>query len=130
MSDSGAIQSAFAATLVDEWVRCGLTDAVVCPGSRSTPLTWALAADGRLRLHAVVDERSAGFLALGLGLSSGRPAAVVTTSGTAAVELHPAMVEAHHAGVPMLAVTADRPTGWPRLVRWLRAGRTVAPGTR
>ncbi|MHB8506776.1 MAG: 2-succinyl-5-enolpyruvyl-6-hydroxy-3-cyclohexene-1-carboxylic-acid synthase [Acidimicrobiales bacterium] len=102
-------QATFAATLVDEWVRAGLTDAVVAPGSRSTPLVAALAADGRLRLHVVLDERSAGFLALGLGLATGRPAPVVVTSGTAAVELHPAVVEAHQAGVPMVAVTADRP---------------------
>lgn len=102
-------QDTFAATLVDEWARAGLTDAVVAPGSRSTPLTAALAADGRLRLHLVLDERSAGFLALGIGLATGRPAPVVVTSGTAAVELHPAVVEAHQAGVPLLAVTADRP---------------------
>jgi 2-succinyl-5-enolpyruvyl-6-hydroxy-3-cyclohexene-1-carboxylate synthase len=103
------VQATFAATLVDEWARCGVTDAVVAPGSRSTPLLLALAADGRLRLHVVLDERSAGFTALGLGLGAGRPAVVVTTSGTAAVELHPAVVEAHQAGVPLVAVTADRP---------------------
>ncbi|HVE46519.1 MAG TPA: 2-succinyl-5-enolpyruvyl-6-hydroxy-3-cyclohexene-1-carboxylic-acid synthase [Acidimicrobiales bacterium] len=103
------VQDTFAATLVDEWVRAGVTDAVVAPGSRSTPMAVALAGDGRLRLHVVVDERSAAFFALGLGLSSGRPAVVLTTSGTAAVELHPAIVEAHHAGVPLLACTADRP---------------------
>ncbi|HUR24236.1 MAG TPA: 2-succinyl-5-enolpyruvyl-6-hydroxy-3-cyclohexene-1-carboxylic-acid synthase [Acidimicrobiales bacterium] len=103
------VQDTFAATLVDEWVRAGVTDAVVAPGSRSTPMAVALAADGRLRIHVVVDERSAGFYALGLGLSTGRPAVVLTTSGTAAVELHPAVVEAHHARVPLLACTADRP---------------------
>ncbi|HUP68910.1 MAG TPA: 2-succinyl-5-enolpyruvyl-6-hydroxy-3-cyclohexene-1-carboxylic-acid synthase [Acidimicrobiales bacterium] len=103
------VQDEFAATLVDEWVRAGVTDVVVAPGSRSTPMAVALAGDKRLRLHVVVDERSAGFFALGLGLSSGRPAVVLTTSGTAAVELHPAIVEAHHAGVPLLACTADRP---------------------
>ncbi len=102
-------QATFAAVLVDEWARAGVTDAVVAPGSRSTPLLMALAADGRLRVHVVLDERSAGFVALGLGLSSGRPAVVVTTSGTAAVELHPAIVEAEQAGVPLIAVTADRP---------------------
>jgi 2-succinyl-5-enolpyruvyl-6-hydroxy-3-cyclohexene-1-carboxylate synthase len=102
-------QATFAATLVDEWVRAGVTDVVVAPGSRSTPLTVALADDGRMRLHIVLDERSAGFVALGLGLATSRPAVVVTTSGTAAVELHPAVVEADHAGVPLLAVTADRP---------------------
>jgi 2-succinyl-5-enolpyruvyl-6-hydroxy-3-cyclohexene-1-carboxylate synthase len=106
------VQAAFALALVDEWVRAGVTDVVTCPGSRSTPLLIALAEAaerGALRAHSVLDERSAGFFALGLGLASGAPAPVVTTSGTAAVELHPAMVEAHHAGVPMLAVTADRP---------------------
>ena len=102
-------QDTFTATLVDEWARAGLTDAVVAPGSRSTPLVAALAADGRLRLHVVLDERSAGFVALGLGLATGRPAPVVVTSGTAAAELHPAVVEAHQAGVPLLVVSADRP---------------------
>ncbi len=102
-------QYAFALTLVDEWARAGATDAVVAPGSRSTPLLHALDSDGRIRVHVVLDERGAGFVALGLGAASGRPAPVVTTSGTAAVELHPAVVEAHHARVPLLAVTADRP---------------------
>lgn len=103
------VQATFCATLVDEWVRAGVTDAVVCPGSRSTPLALALAADGRLALHVHHDERAAGFVALGLGVASGRPAVVLTTSGTATVELHPAVVEAHHAKVPIIAVTADRP---------------------
>lgn len=103
------LQDSFSATLVDEWHRGGLTDAVIAPGSRSTPLAVALAADGRVRIHVVLDERAAGFVALGLGLASGRPAVVLTTSGTAAVELHPAVVEAHHARVPLLACTADRP---------------------
>jgi 2-succinyl-5-enolpyruvyl-6-hydroxy-3-cyclohexene-1-carboxylate synthase len=103
------VQATFAATLVDEWVRDGLTDAVVCPGSRSTPLALALADHPGVRLHVQHDERSGGFLALGLGLATGRPAAVLTTSGTAAAELHPAVVEADLAGVPLLACTADRP---------------------
>ncbi|HEY3811182.1 MAG TPA: 2-succinyl-5-enolpyruvyl-6-hydroxy-3-cyclohexene-1-carboxylic-acid synthase, partial [Acidimicrobiales bacterium] len=103
------VQAAFCAVLVDEWVRGGVTDAVVAPGSRSTPLVLGLDGDPRMRVHVVLDERAAGFVALGLGLASGRPAVVLTTSGTAAVELHPAMVEADHAGVPLLAVTADRP---------------------
>ncbi len=110
MTGAADVQAAFAATLVDEWVRGGITDAVVAPGSRSTPLIVALAADGRLRLHVVLDERSAGFLALGIGLARDWPALVVTTSGTAAAELHPAVIEAHQAGVPLLAVTADRPS--------------------
>lgn len=107
--DVGNEQASFASTFVDEWVRGGVTDAVVAPGSRSTPLTLALAGDGRIRVHVHLDERAAGFFALGLGLASGRPAVVVTTSGTAAVELHPAVVEAAQAGVPLLACTANRP---------------------
>jgi 2-succinyl-5-enolpyruvyl-6-hydroxy-3-cyclohexene-1-carboxylate synthase len=103
------LQATFAATLVDEWVRDGLTDAVVSPGSRSTPLALALAGHPGVRLHVQHDERSGGFLALGLGLATGRPAVVLTTSGTAAAELHPAVVEADLAGVPLLACTADRP---------------------
>ena len=104
-----SVQATFAAVLADELARGGVTDAVVSPGSRSTPLALALARERRLRVHVVLDERSAGFVALGLSLTSGQPAAVLTTSGTAAVELHPAVVEAHHAGVALLALTADRP---------------------
>jgi 2-succinyl-5-enolpyruvyl-6-hydroxy-3-cyclohexene-1-carboxylate synthase len=99
----------FCATLVDEWARAGVTDAVIAPGSRSTPLALALVADDRIGVHVVHDERSAAFVALGAGLASGRPAIVLTTSGTAAAELHPAVVEAHHAAVPLIVCTADRP---------------------
>jgi 2-succinyl-5-enolpyruvyl-6-hydroxy-3-cyclohexene-1-carboxylate synthase len=103
------LQASFAATLVDEWVRAGLTEAVVAPGSRSSPLAVALLADGRLRVHVRLDERSAGFFAIGLALGSGRPVVVLVTSGTAAAELHPAVVEADLAGVPLVVCTADRP---------------------
>ncbi len=102
-------QATFCATLVDEWARCGVEHAVVSPGSRSTPLALALAADARIRLHVHHDERSAGFMALGLALGSWEPTVVLTTSGTAAVELHPAVVEADLADVPVLVCTADRP---------------------
>ena len=105
----GDLQAAFCATLVDEWVRCGLSHAVVCPGSRSTPLALALAADGRIAVHVRLDERSAGFTAVGIGLATGSPAAVVVTSGTAAAELHAAVLEADLAAVPLLVCTADRP---------------------
>jgi 2-succinyl-5-enolpyruvyl-6-hydroxy-3-cyclohexene-1-carboxylate synthase len=101
-----------ARTVVDELVACGITDAVLCPGSRNAPLAFALhAADvaKRLRLHVRIDERTAGFLALGLALGSGRPVPVATTSGTAAANLLPAVMEAAYAGVPLLAITADRP---------------------
>jgi 2-succinyl-5-enolpyruvyl-6-hydroxy-3-cyclohexene-1-carboxylate synthase len=103
------VQATFAATLVDEWVRAGVTDAVVCPGSRSAPLAMALAARTDLSLHVRLDERGAGFFAVGLALVTGRPAVVCVTSGTAAAELHPAVVEAHHARVPVIVCTADRP---------------------
>lgn len=99
----------FAATLVDEWVALGLTDAIVCPGSRSTPMALALHNDDRVSVHVHLDERSAAFMALGVALSTRRPAAVLSTSGTAAVEFHPAVVEADLANVPLLVLTADRP---------------------
>jgi 2-succinyl-5-enolpyruvyl-6-hydroxy-3-cyclohexene-1-carboxylate synthase len=104
--------TAQAQAVVDELARCGVTDAVLCPGSRNAPLAFALhAADaaGLLRLHVRIDERTAGFLALGLALASGRPVPVCTTSGTAVANLHPAVLEASYAGVPLLALTADRP---------------------
>jgi 2-succinyl-5-enolpyruvyl-6-hydroxy-3-cyclohexene-1-carboxylate synthase len=104
--------TALATVLVDELVRCGVREVVLCPGSRSAPLAYALQEGeraGRLRLHVRVDERSAGFLALGLAKLSRVPAAVVTTSGTAVANLHPAVLEAHHAAVPLLLLTADRP---------------------
>ncbi|MGH3774280.1 MAG: 2-succinyl-5-enolpyruvyl-6-hydroxy-3-cyclohexene-1-carboxylic-acid synthase [Pseudonocardiaceae bacterium] len=104
--------TALATVLVDELVRCGVRHAVLCPGSRNAPLSFALHAAeqaGRLTLHVRIDERSAAFLALGMALRSGVPVPVVCTSGTAAANLHPAVLEAHHAGVPLLAVTADRP---------------------
>jgi 2-succinyl-5-enolpyruvyl-6-hydroxy-3-cyclohexene-1-carboxylate synthase len=102
-----SVQATFAATLVDEWVKGGVTDAVVCPGSRSTPLALALA--DRLRVHVRLDERSAGFFAIGLSMASGAPTVVCVTSGTAAAELHPAVVEAHQGRVPLIVCTADRP---------------------
>lgn len=103
------VQASFCATVVDEWIRGGLTHAVIAPGSRSTPLAIALVARPELQTKVVLDERSAGFVALGVGLATGRAAVVVTTSGTAVAELLPAVVEAHHARVPLLVATADRP---------------------
>jgi 2-succinyl-5-enolpyruvyl-6-hydroxy-3-cyclohexene-1-carboxylate synthase len=100
---------ALAVVVVDELVRGGVTDAVLAPGSRSTALAMTLHADPRIRLHVEIDERSAGFLAIGLARASGRPAAVVTTSGTAVANLHPAVLEADAARVPLLLFTADRP---------------------
>ena len=97
------------ATFVDTWIRLGVTHACVAPGSRSTPMALALADRRELAVSIHHDERSAAFAALGLGLATGRPAIVLTTSGTAAVHLHAAVVEADLARVPLLALTADRP---------------------
>ncbi|WP_235737431.1 2-succinyl-5-enolpyruvyl-6-hydroxy-3-cyclohexene-1-carboxylic-acid synthase [Nocardioides alcanivorans] len=97
--------------LVEEIVAAGITDVVLAPGSRNAPLAfavWQADRDGRLRLHTRIDERSAGFLAVGLG-KVGHPTAVVCTSGTAVANLHPAVLEAAHAGVPLVLITADRP---------------------
>jgi 2-succinyl-5-enolpyruvyl-6-hydroxy-3-cyclohexene-1-carboxylate synthase len=101
-----------ARTVVGQLVAQGVTDVVLCPGSRSAAVALCLdaaAREGVLRLHVRIDERVAGFTALGLGRASGRPAAVVTTSGTAVANLVPAVLEAHHAAVPLVVVSADRP---------------------
>ncbi len=100
----------FCATLVDEWVHQGLTDAFVAPGSRSTPLALALAGDERFGVHVFHDERSASFAALGHGLATGQPAIVLCTSGTAAAHFHAAVIEAHLSSVPLIVCTANRPT--------------------
>lgn len=105
------------AALVGQWsrlfarslVQAGLEDAVICPGSRSTPFAWALAAEKKLRCHSLVDERAAAFFALGLARASGKPALVLCTSGSAAANFFPAVVEASLARLPLLVVTADRP---------------------
>jgi 2-succinyl-5-enolpyruvyl-6-hydroxy-3-cyclohexene-1-carboxylate synthase len=104
--------TAQARVIVDELVRCGVRHVVACPGSRNAPLSMAVfeaAAVGRITLHVRIDERSAGFLALGIGKAGAGPAVVFCTSGTAVANLHPAVLEAHHSGVPLLALTADRP---------------------
>ena len=104
--------TAFGIAFCDELARCGLREVVIAPGSRSTPLAMAffdLERQGRVRLHVRIDERSASFTALGLAKASRRPAAVLCTSGTAAANFHPAVIEADESGVPLLALTADRP---------------------
>ena len=98
--------------IVDGLVAAGVRHVVLAPGSRSAPLAYALLAAeraGRLTLHVRVDERAAAFLALGLAKVSRVPAAVVTTSGTAVANLHPAVLEAHHGLVPLIVLSADRP---------------------
>ena len=103
------LQATFCATVVDQWVRLGMRHAVIAPGSRSTPMALALATRTELSVQIVHDERSAAFIALGIGIASRVPAALLCTSGTAATHFHAAVVEADLSGVPMLVLTADRP---------------------
>jgi 2-succinyl-5-enolpyruvyl-6-hydroxy-3-cyclohexene-1-carboxylate synthase len=103
------VQATYAATLFDEWITRGLRDVVLAPGSRSTPLALAAASRSELTLHVRLDERSAGFFALGRALATSRPVVMMTTSGTAAAELHACVAEADLAFVPLIVITADRP---------------------
>ncbi|MGO4689926.1 2-succinyl-5-enolpyruvyl-6-hydroxy-3-cyclohexene-1-carboxylic-acid synthase [Glaciibacter sp. 2TAF33] len=127
-AESGSPATDFSVALLRELVRLGLRDVVLAPGSRSQALALAAAELerlGEIRLHVRIDERGAGFLALGLAVESGLPALVVTTSGTAVANLHPAVLEAHHSGVPLILLTADRPAE----LRGIRSNQTtVQPG--
>jgi 2-succinyl-5-enolpyruvyl-6-hydroxy-3-cyclohexene-1-carboxylate synthase len=105
----------------DELARCGLREACTSPGSRSTPLVLSLAREPRIRATSHIDERSGSFFALGLAKATGLPVALACTSGTAAANYAPAVIEAHEARVPLLVLTADRP---PEL-RELGAGQTI-----
>lgn len=105
----GDLNALWAGAFLDELARSGVRDICVAPGSRSTPLVLAASRDSRFRLFSVVDERSAGFLALGMGKAGNHPAGVITTSGTAGANLYPAVIEASQGEVPLLILTADRP---------------------
>ncbi|MET4780983.1 2-succinyl-5-enolpyruvyl-6-hydroxy-3-cyclohexene-1-carboxylic-acid synthase [Glaciihabitans sp. UYNi722] len=102
----------FSVAVLGELIRRGVQQVVLCPGSRSQALSLAAAAfddAGLVRLHVRIDERVAGFLALGLAVETGTPVVIITTSGTAVANLHPAVLEARHSGVPLILLTADRP---------------------
>jgi 2-succinyl-5-enolpyruvyl-6-hydroxy-3-cyclohexene-1-carboxylate synthase len=104
--------TAEARVIVDELIRNTVSHVVLCPGSRNAPLSLALftaASSGRLQLHVRIDERGAAVLALGIAARTGRPVAVLCTSGTATANFHPAVLEADRAGVPLIVLTADRP---------------------
>ena len=104
--------TAQARVVVDELIRGGVRDVVLCPGSRNAPLAFALQdADraGRIRLHVRIDERTAGFLAIGLAIAAGAPVCIAMTSGTAVANLGPAVVEANYARVPLIVLSANRP---------------------
>lgn len=113
--------TALASAFTEELARCGLRHAVLSPGSRSTPLALALWRQPEIECSVIVDERSAAFFALGAAQASGAPVAILCTSGTAAANYHPAICEADHAAVPLIALTADRP---PEL-RGIGAGQAV-----
>lgn len=121
---TGSPASAAASALLAACVAEGLTDVVVSPGARSQALAlaaWHLEQRGKLTLHVRIDERSAAFFALGLARETGRPAAVITTSGTAVANLTPAVLEAHHAAIPLLLLTGDR----PEELRGIRSNQTT-----
>lgn len=104
--------TAQARVVVDELIRGGVRDVVLCPGSRNAPLAFALQdadREGRVRLHVRIDERTAGFLAVGLAIAASRPVCVAMTSGTAVANLGPAVVEANYARVPLIVLSANRP---------------------
>ncbi len=103
------VAQTFAATFVDELAAQGVEYACVSPGSRSAPVAMALQRHPRIKVIVQIDERCAGFFAVGLGKATGKPAVVLSTSGTAAVEFHPAVVEASYSSTPLIVLTADRP---------------------
>ena len=121
MIDFRNVNTLWASVLVETLYRCGLTMAVICPGSRSTPLTVAFARHLKVKTIPILDERSAGFFALGRAKKTGLPTVLVCTSGTAGANFYPAVIEAKESGIPLIVLTADRP---PEL-RHCHAGQTI-----
>ena len=121
MIDFRNINTLWGSILVETFYRLGLTTAIVCPGSRSTPLTNAFAQHSQLETIPILDERSAAFFALGIAKKLGKPAVLVCTSGTAGANFYPAVIEARESRVPLIILTADRP---PQL-RHCHAGQTI-----
>jgi len=119
--DFRSVNSLWGGVLVETLARCGVTQAVLSPGSRSAPLAFAFARHPRIESVPVLDERSAAFFALGLAKKTRRPVALICTSGTAAANFFPAIIEAHESGTPLVVLTADRP---PEL-RDCASGQTV-----
>ena len=107
--DSRNVNALWGSVLVETLHRCGVRQAVISPGSRSTPLTLALAAHAEIEAIPVLDERSAAFFALGLAKQHGDPVVLLCTSGTAGANYFPAVIEARESGVPLIVITADRP---------------------
>ena len=101
--------TAYTAAFVAELVQIGVTEVVVSPGSRSTPMAMVMAEHPGLNIHILVDERSAAFFGLGIAKASGKPVAILCTSGTAAANYFPAIAEANLSRIPLLVITADRP---------------------
>src|SRR5271167_159079 len=119
--DSRNVNSLWASVAAETLVRMGVTRAVVSPGSRSTPLAFAFARHPAMEALPVLDERSAGFLALGMAKRDLKPVVLLCTSGTAGAHYYPAVIEAHESGVPLIVITADRP---PEM-RGCASGQTI-----
>ncbi len=109
MTDTGTLNLAWSQAMVSGFIAAGVSDAVISPGSRSTPMALAMLRQPRLRCHVAIDERSAAYFALGLAKANQRPALLLATSGTAPANWLPAVIEANHSGVPLVMISADRP---------------------
>ena len=98
--------------LISQLVQKGIKEVVLSPGSRNAPLLVSIAREKRLKHHVIVDERSAAFFALGIAQQTGQTVALICTSGTALLNYSPAVAEAYYQGIPLLVLSADRPSEW------------------